>query len=81
MKIINNIKRVLNNSFKSIYRVFLWSSGADLDILKQASTDNNKYFGLGGTILFTALMVFFAGGYALFTAFKSLYLEVLFGLF
>jgi hypothetical protein len=81
MKIIKNIKGVLNKPFKSIYRVFLWSSGADLDILKQAPTDNNKYFGIGGTILFTALMASFAGGYAFFTAFKSLYLAIIFGLF
>tara|TARA_R110002167_G_scaffold134709_2_gene320798 strand:- start:5107 stop:6429 length:1323 start_codon:yes stop_codon:yes gene_type:complete len=81
MSIINNIKRVLNKPFKSINNLFLWSSGADLDILKQAPTDNNKYFGIGGTILFTALMASFAGGYAFFTAFKNPYLAIIFGLF
>lgn len=81
MNIINNIKRVINKPFKVIYRVFLWSSGADLEVLKQTPTDNNKFFGIGGTILFTALMASFAGGYAFFTAFKSPYMAVLFGLF
>ena len=41
----------------------------------------NKYFGIGGTIIFTALMASFAGGYAFFTAFKSVYLSVPFGIF
>ncbi|MEH1009200.1 DUF4407 domain-containing protein [Winogradskyella sp. ECml5-4] len=81
MSIIEKIKRVLNKPFKSIYKLFLWSSGADLDILKQAPTDSNKYFGIGGTILFTALMASFAGGYAFFTAFKNPVLAIVFGLF
>ena len=81
MSIINNIKRVLNKPFRSINNLFLWASGADLDILKQAPTDNNKYFGIGGTILFTALMASFAGGYAFFTAFKNPTLAIVFGLF
>lgn len=81
MSIIQKIKRVLNKPFRSINNLFLWASGADLDILKQAPTDNNKYFGIGGTILFTALMASFAGGYAFFTAFKNATLAIVFGLF
>ncbi|TYB74050.1 DUF4407 domain-containing protein [Bizionia myxarmorum] len=81
MKFISFIRKILNKPFQSVYRLFLWSSGADLKILKQAPTDNNKFFGIGGTILFTALMATFAGGYAFFTAFKSPYLAVLFGIF
>ena len=81
MSIIQKIKRVLNKPFISINNLFLWASGADLDILKQAPTDNNKYFGIGGTILFTALMASFAGGYAFFTAFKNPTLAIVFGLF
>lgn len=81
MSIIQKIKRVLNKPFRSINNLFLWASGADLDILKQAPTDNNKYFGIGGTILFTALMASFAGGYAFFTAFKNPTLAIVFGLF
>jgi len=81
MSIFQKIKTVLNKPFKSINKLFLWASGADLDILKQAPTDNNKYFGIGGTILFTALMASFAGGYAFFTAFKNPTLAIVFGLF
>jgi len=65
------LKRLIKKPFEEIYTFFLWSSGAELEILKQAPTDKNKYFGIGGTIIFTALMASFAGGYAFFTAFKQ----------
>lgn len=55
-------------------QVFLWwCAGARIDLLKQDEfkDDRAKYFGIGGTILFTALMASFAGGYAFFTAFKA----------
>lgn len=75
------IKEIIKKPFRKIHQLFLWSSGADLEILNQVPTDKNKYFGIGGTILFTALMASFAGGYAFFTAFKSPLLSVFFGIF
>lgn len=75
------MKKIIKYPFQKVYKFFLWSSGADLEILKQAPTDNNKYFGIGGTIIFTALMAAFAGGYAFFTAFKDPHLAIVFGLF
>tara|TARA_R100000935_G_scaffold58869_1_gene98825 strand:+ start:8163 stop:9419 length:1257 start_codon:yes stop_codon:yes gene_type:complete len=78
---MKKIKQILNWPINKLHRLFLWSSGADLDILDQAPTDENKYYGIGGTIIFTALMATFAGGYAFFTAFKIPILSVFFGLF
>jgi hypothetical protein len=75
------MKKLIKYSLKKIYRFFLWSSGSDLEILEKAPTDINKYFGIGGTIIFTSLMASFAGGYAFFTAFKNPILSVFFGLF
>lgn len=60
---------------------FIWSSGANLDVLKSVPTEKSKYFGIGGTIIFTALMASFAGGYAFFTAFKTASLSIPFGIF
>ena len=65
------MKKLIKYPFQKLYKFFLWASGADLEILNQAPTDNNKYFGIGGTIIFTALMATFAGGYAFFTAFRE----------
>lgn len=67
--------------FKPIERLFLWSSGADIEVLDQVPTEKSKYYGIGGTIVFTALMASFAGGYAFYTAFKDPALSVFFGLF
>ena len=52
---------------KKVNRFFWWCAGANLDILEECPTDHSKFFGIGGTILFTALMASFAGGYAIFT--------------
>lgn len=66
---------------RPIERIFLWSSGADLEVLDQVPTEKSKYYGIGGTIVFTALMASFAGGYAFHTAFKHTGLSVFFGFF
>jgi len=75
------MKRLLKYLGQKIEDVFVWSSGANKDILSAVPMEKNKYFGIGGTIIFTALMASFAGGYAFFTAFKSVYLSVPFGIF
>lgn len=75
------MKRLLKYVGQKIEDVFIWSSGANKDILSAVPTEKNKYFGIGGTIIFTALMASFAGGYAFFTAFKSVELSIPFGIF
>jgi len=64
-----------------INRFFWWCAGSNIDVLEKCPTDHSKYFGVGGTIVFTALMASFAGGYAFFTAFKSTILALAFGIF
>lgn len=66
---------------RRISRFLWWCAGADIDILEKCPSDHAKYLGVGGTIMFTALMASFAGGYAFFTAFKSPLLAVFFGMF
>jgi len=75
------VSKAISFLFKPIERLFLWSSGADLDVLELVPTEKTKYYGIGGTIIFTALMASFAGGYAFFTAFDDVLLSVFFGLF
>ena len=72
---------MIKRFFRSIYRFFLWTSGAHLDTLDKVPSEKSKYFGIGGTIIFTALMATFAGGYAFFTAFNNPILSVFFGIF
>jgi hypothetical protein len=75
------MKRLIKFTARKLENFFLWSSGANLEILNQVPTEKSKYFGIGGTIIFTALMASFAGGYAFYTAFKSTFLSVPFGIF
>src|SRR5687768_10254111 len=64
-----------------IQRFFWWCSGANIKVLADYPTEHSKYFGIGGTVLFTALMASLAGGYSFNTAFDNVYLSILFGAF
>lgn len=75
------MKKLVKYPFQKLYKFFLWSSGADLKVLEQVPHEKNKYFGVGGTVIFTALMATFAGGYAIHMTFDSLEVSVFFALF
>ena len=50
------------------FNEFFWMcSGANRHILRQCPTEYSKYFGIGGTIFFTAAMATLSGGYAFYT--------------
>lgn len=61
---------------------FLWiCAGVNRKVLRQCPTDYAKYAGIGGTILFTALMATLSGGYALYTVFDDYRTAIAFGIF
>lgn len=65
----------------SIFNEFFWiCSGANRTILRQCPSEYAKYFGIGGTIFFTALMATFSGGYAIYTVFKDQYIAIVLGI-
>lgn len=64
-----------------INEFFWWCAGVDKKIIRQCPTDYAKYVGIGGTILFTALMAMLSGGYALFSVFKDFWTAAGFGVF
>jgi hypothetical protein len=56
----------------SFLNEFLWScAGVDKPLLRMSSQDYAKKAGMGGTILFTALMAMISGGYAIYTVFQE----------
>lgn len=66
----------------NIFNEFFWiCSGANRHILRQCPTEYSKYFGIGGTIFFTAAMAMLSGGYAFYTIFNSTLWAALFGVF
>ena len=83
----NNIQESIYNSENFIewggsLNEFLWiCAGVDRKVLRQCPTDYAKYAGIGGTILFTALMAMLSGGYAFHTIFNDLILAITFGIF
>jgi hypothetical protein len=61
---------------------FLWTcAGVNKAVLRQCPSDYAKYAGIGGTILFTALMAMLSGGYAMYFVFDSQIIAILFGIF
>lgn len=66
----------------SLLNEFMWfCSGVNKEILRKCPNEYAKYFGMGGTILFTSLMASLSGGYAFYKAFDSSALAICFGLF
>lgn len=66
----------------SMLNEFMWfCSGANKDIVRRCPNEHSKYFGIGGTILFTALMASLSGGYAITTVFKDVTSGICFGAF
>jgi hypothetical protein len=61
---------------------FLWTcAGVNKKVLRQCHCDYAKYAGIGGTILFTALMASLSGGYALSFVFNNGTVAIAFGIF
>ena len=66
----------------NIVNEFFWiCSGANRHILRQCPTEYSKYFGIGGTIFFTAAMAGLSGFYAFYTIFNNQWIAICFGIF
>lgn len=65
---------------RSVKDFLLFCSGIDRTILEKCPSDENKYLGIGATVLFTGILAFFSGGYALYTVFDSWLAAVVFGI-
>lgn len=73
----------MKEQLSSLEKFLLWSSGADRRILsqKECLTEKYKYSTIGTTVLLTAAMATFSGGYALFLLLASLPLSIIGGSF
>ena len=63
-------------------KFLLFCAGVDQRIIEQeeCSTERSKYSAIGGTVLFTAVLAFFSGGYAFWTVFEDYVLSGCVGL-
>jgi hypothetical protein len=64
----------------NIKQFLLYCSGADASILEKCPSDENKFVGIGGTVLFTGLLAFFSASYAVYTVFDNYFFAFVFGL-
>ncbi|WP_374330908.1 DUF4407 domain-containing protein [Soonwooa sp.] len=55
-------------------------SGANVHILKKTPSEWNKFAGIGGIVLFTAIFATLSAGYAIFTVFDDYWIAAGFGL-
>ncbi len=55
-------------------------SGGNIHLLKKSSSEWNKFAGIGGIVLFTAIFATLSAGYAMFTVFDNLWASVGFGI-
>lgn len=80
-------KNITNNTEEKIewcgwLNEFFWiCAGVNREVLRQCPTDYAKYAGIGGTILFTAIMAALSGGYALNFVFDDTNIAIAFGVF
>jgi hypothetical protein len=59
---------------------FLFCSGVNIALLQKSRTENNKYAGIGATVLFTGLFATIAATYALFVISDNMLLAGIIGL-
>lgn len=55
-------------------------SGGNIHLLKKSPSEWNKFAGIGGIVLFTAIFATLSAGYAMFTVFDNLWASVGFGI-
>lgn len=61
-------------------KFLLICSGSNLKLLEKSPTEINKHAGIGGVILFTAILAALSSGYALYSVFDNYWAAIGFGL-
>lgn len=63
-----------------IFRLIIFCSGANKDILKLCPTEQDKFISIGLSVILTAILASISGGYSIYMTFGSMTPAVLFGL-
>ena len=74
------MKKTTNTYKMNWFQHFLMiCSGGNIHLLKKSPTEWNKFAGIGGVVLFTAIFATLSAGYAMFTVFDNVWTAVGFG--
>lgn len=74
---LNNTKSV---KITGLQKFLLICSGSNFHILKKTPSEWNKFAGIGGIVLFTAIFAALSAGYALFSVFDDIYIAIAFAI-
>lgn len=72
---INPINPV-NHPMNWFQKFLMVCSGANIHLLRKTPSEWNKFAGIGGIVLFTAIFATLSAGYAMFTVFDNLWISV-----
>ena len=72
---INPLNQV-NHSMNWFQKFLMVCSGGNIHILRKTPSDWNKFSGIGGIVLFTAVFATLSAGYAMFTVFDDIWISV-----
>ncbi|ROI08276.1 DUF4407 domain-containing protein [Chryseobacterium sp. H3056] len=70
----------MNHSMNGFQKFLMVCSGGNIHILRKTPSEWNKFSGIGGIVLFTAIFATLSAGYAMFTVFDNIWLSVAFAL-
>lgn len=79
---IQNINPIssINQKMNWFQKFLLVCSGGNIHILRKTPSEWNKFAGIGGIVLFTAIFATLSAGYAMFTIFENLWISAGFGI-
>ena len=69
----------VNHSMNWFQKFLMVCSGGNIHILRKTPSEWNKFSGIGGIVLFTAIFATLSAGYAMFTIFDDIWAAVGFG--
>ena len=69
----------INHKMNWFQQLLMICSGGNIHILRKTPSEWNKFAGIGGIVLFTAVFATLSAGYAMYTVFEDLWISVGFG--
>lgn len=73
-------KNAHNHQMNWFQQFLMVCSGANIHILRKSPSEWNKYAGIGGIVLFTAVFATLSASYAMYTVFENNYTAIGFGI-
>ena len=73
-------KNALKHHMNSFQKFLMICSGSNVHHLQKSPSEWNKYAGIGGIVLFTAVFATLSASYAMFTVFVDVWISTGFGI-